>query len=105
MENIKGNIIVTELEAEELVEHIGETIQIHGSIYKIRKMKGFSFVLLRTKRDVVQCVASGNLEIPAEESCVTITAILVAEGRSKTGYELHIKNIKVLSKPHEIHQL
>ncbi|SQB15574.1 Uncharacterised protein [Enterocloster clostridioformis] len=24
MENIKGNIIVTELEAEELVEHIGE---------------------------------------------------------------------------------
>ena len=53
MENIKGNIIVTELEAEELVEHIGE-IQIHGSIYKVRKMKGFSFVLLRTKRDVVQ---------------------------------------------------
>ena len=102
MENIKGNIIVTELEAEELVEHIGETIQIHGSIYKVRKMKGFSFVLLRTKRDVVQCVASGNLEIPAEESCVTITAILVAEGRSKTGYELHIKNIRVLSKPHEI---
>lgn len=49
MENIKGNIIVTELEAEELVEHIGETIQIHGSIYKIRKMKGFSFVLLRTR--------------------------------------------------------
>ena len=35
MENIKGNIIVTELEAEELVEHIGETIQIHGSTYKI----------------------------------------------------------------------
>lgn len=26
----------------------------------------------------------------------------MAEGRSKTGYELHIKNIKVLSKPHEI---
>ena len=37
MEKIKGNIIASELEVEELAEHIGETIQIHGSIYKIRK--------------------------------------------------------------------
>ena len=72
MEKIKGNIIASELEVEELAEHIGETIQIHGSIYKIRKMKGFSFVLLRTKRAVVQCIASGEIEVPAEESCVVI---------------------------------
>lgn len=102
MENIKGNHIATELEVEELAEHIGEIIQIHGSIYKIRKMKGFSFVLLRTKRDVVQCIASGDIEIPSEESCVIITAIIVAEGRSKVGYELHIERIKVLSNPYEI---
>lgn len=102
MENIKGNITVNELAAEELAEHIGETIQIHGSIYKVRKMKGFSFVLLRTKRDVVQCIASGEIEIPAEESCVRLTAAIVAEGRSKAGYELHIESIKVLSNPNEI---
>lgn len=102
MENIKGNISVIELETWELAEHIGERIQIHGSIYKIRKMKGFSFVLLRTKRDVVQCIASKDIEIPAEESCVTITANVVEESRSKTGYELHIESIKVLSNPHEL---
>ena len=53
MENIEGNISVIELEPWELVDHIGETIQIHGSIYKIRKMKGFAFVLLRTKRVIL----------------------------------------------------
>ncbi|MDD6441420.1 MAG: aspartate--tRNA(Asn) ligase [bacterium] len=74
---------------------------IYGSIYKIRKMKGFSFVLLRTKREVVQCVASGEMELPPEESCVEITASVVAEKRSKSGYELHIKEIKVLSVPYE----
>ena len=102
MEKIKGNIIASELEVEELAEHIGETIQIHGSIYKIRKMKGFSFVLLRTKRAVVQCIASGEIEVPAEESCVVITAVVVAESRSKVGYELHIESIRILSTPHEM---
>lgn len=101
MENINGMIRINELEVEELVNHIGEMIQIHGSIYKIRKMKGFSFVLLRTKRDIVQCIASENLEIPSEESCVTITAVVAAESRSKVGYELHIENITVLSNPKE----
>lgn len=101
MKNRIGNISVTELEVAELTKHISRTIQIHGSIYKIRKMKGFSFVLLRTKRDVVQCIAPKKLEIPVEESCVVITARVVEESRSKTGYELHIERIAVLGEPWE----
>lgn len=102
MKTIEGNIIVNSMESGELAEHVGEIIQIHGSIYKIRKMKAFSFVLLRTKRDVVQCIAAGDVEVPPEESCVIVTANVAAEERSKTGYELHIKNIEILSIPHEI---
>ena len=103
MKNINGNIKNTlRLEVEELATHIGETIEIHGSIYKIRKMKGFSFVLLRTKRDVVQCVASEEVVIPLEESCVVVTARVVEESRSKVGYELHIENITILSEPQEL---
>ena len=45
-----------ELEAEQLGAHIGEIVRLHGSIYKIRKMSTFAFVLLRTKRQIVQCV-------------------------------------------------
>ena len=32
MKNITGKMNIIELEAWELAEHIGETIQIHGSI-------------------------------------------------------------------------
>ena len=42
-----------ELEAEQLGAHIGEIVRLHGSIYKIRKMSLFAFVLLRTKRQMV----------------------------------------------------
>lgn len=101
MKKIEGNVTKT-LEAEELETCLGQTIQIYGSIYKVRKMKGFSFVLLRTKRNVIQCVTSGNMELPTEESCVLITANVIEEARSKRGYELHIKEIEVLSTPAEM---
>ena len=99
---MSGNILRNAVEPSELENRIGERICIHGSIYKIRKMKGFSFVLLRTKRDVVQCIASENVELPQEESCVILTAKVVEESRSKVGYELHIEGIEVLSEPFEL---
>ena len=96
------NNINNETRFEELASHIGQAIWIHGSIYKIRKMKGFSFVLLRTKRNIVQCIASEEIEIPCEESCVAILANVVKEDRSKTGWELHIEEINTISAPKEI---
>lgn len=87
---------------EELAEHIGETVQIHGSIYKVRKMKGFSFVLLRAKRHVIQCISAESIQLSPEESCVIISAKVVEEERSKTGWELHLESVQVLSIPEEI---
>ena len=107
MEN--KNILVQEVmqaEAEELKQHIGEVIKIHGSIYKIRKMSDFAFVLLRTKRSVVQGIYSEEysefpLESLMEESAVIFTAKVVAEERSKVGYELQLLEVEVLSEPVE----
>ena len=96
------NTLNKEVEYEELASHIGQTVWIHGSIYKIRKMKGFLFVLLRTKRNIVQCIVSQQIEIPCEESCVAVLANVVKEERSKTGWELRIEEINILSTPKEI---
>ena len=73
-----------ELEAEQLGAHIGEIVRLHGSIYKIRKMSSFAFVLLRTKRQMVQCVyepayARFALEKLKEEACVRFTAEVIRE--------------------------
>ena len=107
MEN--RNILENELlqvEAEELARYIGKVVRIHGSIYKIRKMSDFAFVLLRTKRSVVQGVYSTEysefpLESLTEESAVVFTAKVVEEERSKVGYELQILQVEVLSMPTE----
>ena len=95
------------VEAEALQSHIGTTVQLYGMVYKIRKMSDFAFVLIRTKRAVVQCVYSNEystfpLEILKEESAVCITANVIAEERSRTGYELQLLAVEVLSEPEEL---
>ena len=92
------------VEASELKEYIGQTVRIHGSIYKIRKMSDFAFLLLRTKREVVQCIyVEEAVQLPLEElmeeSCVILTALVQAEERSKKGYDLIVQKIEILSRP------
>ncbi len=107
MKKIVGVIEKDTMEAEKLANKIGEIVRIHGSIYKVRKMSEFAFVLLRTKRNIVQCIyakgiAQFSLDELKEESCVIITASVVAEERSKVGYELQMITIEILSKPEEL---
>ena len=95
------------VEAEQLQQYVGSKVQLHGMIYKIRKMSDFAFVLIRTRRAVVQCVYSSEfsnfaLETLREESAVRITANVIAEERSRTGYELQMLAVEVLSEPEEL---
>ncbi|MBS5934521.1 MAG: aspartate--tRNA(Asn) ligase [Clostridiales bacterium] len=104
MKEMTGIIEEKTIEPEQFGEYIGNTIKVHGSIYKIRKMSGFAFVLLRTKRDIIQCVygeefSAFPLSEIAEECCVIITANVVKEERSKTGVELRLVDVEVLSRP------
>ena len=108
MEEIRyiGGNVKNQQEELSLLEHAGEIVEIHGSIYKIRKMRGFAFVLLRTAKHVIQCVyseekASFSLEELEEESCVIFQAEVVKEERSRTGVELHLIGMEVLSRPYE----
>lgn len=91
---------------EELSNYIGKTVRLTGSVYKIRIMSGFAFVILRTKRAMVQCIyqkdfSEFSLEDIKEEACVILTGEVVKEERSKTGYELRMKQMELLSSPTE----
>ncbi len=106
MRQISGIRQTNDLKVEELQNHIGEIICMKGSIYKIRKMKGFAFVLIRTRARIVQCVyseeeANFSLEALREECCCSIRARVVFEERARAGYELHLLEVKVLSEPKE----
>ena len=86
-------------------------VKTHGSIHRLRKMSGFSFLILRTARRLVQCILEperceilgpdGSVwEGPLrEEMCIRMEAQAVREPRSKTGWELHPVRIRILSVP------
>lgn len=104
MNTINGVIIKNNISYDNIKSHIGKRISIHGSIYKIRKMSDFAFVILRTSREVIQCIYSDefsefNLEILKEESCVELTADVIADERSKTGWELRMISVNILTTP------
>ena len=95
-----------EVEVSELSTKVNEIVKVHGSIYKIRKMSGFAFVLLRTKRDMIQCLytneeANFRLEELRENACVIFEGKVVPEARAKKGYDFHLISVTILSEPKE----
>lgn len=89
---------------EEIARRVGEKITLHGSIHKIRRMRGFAFVLLRTHRDVIQCVYDPEscktpLDALSEEMCCEIVAEVRAQAAARDGWELLLERVCILSAP------
>jgi len=106
MRAIKGELSSAHVEAEELINHVGKAVKIHGVIYKIREMSGFAFVLLRTKRALLQCIHSSDFSAFAlgelkENMSVVISGEVVRDERSRTGTEVRIISFEALSYPAE----
>jgi nondiscriminating aspartyl-tRNA synthetase len=106
MLKINGTINQSCIEPGQLGGFIGRTVKLQGFVYKIRIMSGFAFVILRTKRSLVQCIYSKEfscfpLEQLKEEACVIVTGEVAAEERSKTGYEIRMIRVEILSSPSE----
>ncbi len=106
MNHIGKEIKTTYTQAAALASHIGETVCICGTVHKIRAMSGFAFVLLRTGKTVLQCVydeknAKFALTELKENMSLRLTGTVVADPRSKTGFEVQMREIEILSVPHE----
>ena len=75
-------------------------------VYRIRRMSGFAFVILRGRRSLMQCVyspekAKCDRDTISEGCSVIIKGEVVADEKVMNGAEVHIHDIKVLSKPAE----
>ena len=109
MNKINGKITVTDVPYLEFNHHDGELVSVSGYVHRIREMTGFSFVILRTARELIQCVYAPEFsdyrwdEKLAEEACVKVVGKVVGskdrEGNDR--YELQIHDIKILSLPAE----
>ncbi len=109
MEKISGNINSTCVEFKDFKNYDGQVIPVRGYIHRIREMTGFSFVILRTARDVIQCVYAPEFSDYrwdaklCEEACVEIHGKVVSskDAKGNDRYELQIHDIIILSLPAE----
>lgn len=81
-------------------------MKIHGIIYKIRKMSGFAFILLRTIDEIIQCIydekhSEFSIDELKENMSVIFHGDKVADERSRTGFEIRVKTYELLSKSFE----
>jgi asparaginyl-tRNA synthetase len=88
-------------------KHAGETVQIPGWLYNLRKSGKIVFPLLRDGTGVMQCVGVKSA-LPEElfetiknltqESSIVVTGKIRADERAAGGYELDIENVDVLQR-------
>ncbi len=107
MDKIDGVIRNTAVEYKDFPAHVNEIVEMKGIIHRIREMTGFAFVIIRTARDVVQCVYSPDFsdyrmgEEVVEGCAVKLTGKIVKDETREDRYEMQIHGIQVLSSPAE----
>ena len=109
MNAINGTIKERDVDYSQFKDYDGKTVTVSGYVHRIREMTGFSFVILRTARDLIQCVYAPEFSeyrwdtALCEEACVRVCGKVVGS-KDKAGndrFELQIHDIKILSLPAE----
>ncbi|HEY3739360.1 MAG TPA: asparagine--tRNA ligase [Bryobacteraceae bacterium] len=88
-------------------KHAGETVEITGWLYNLRKSGKIAFPLLRDGTGIIQCVAV-KANLPEEtfetiknltqESSIIIRGKVRAEARAAGGYEMDVEEIDVIQR-------
>ncbi len=80
----------------------GDAVTVKGTLHRIKEMSGFAFVVVRSPRMTFQCVwdaekSACDLKDFSVEECVVIKGVLVAEERSRLGFDIIIKDMTRIS--------
>ena len=88
-------------------KHVGETVEIPGWLYNVRKSGKIVFPLLRDGTGLMQCVAVKSalpeavfdtIKDLTQESSVLFTGKIRADQRAPGGYEMDVENVDVLQR-------
>ena len=80
----------------------GDSVTVKGTLHRIKEMSGFAFVILRTARMTFQCIweeAVSKVDIKdfSVEECVVVEGTIIAEERSRLGFDIRIGTMKRIS--------
>lgn len=84
----------------------GRDISMNGAVHTIRDMGDVAFIVLRKREGLVQTVfetgaVDRELKEIKEGSAVEVTGTVCKEDRAPNGFEIRLKEIKILSEPKE----
>ena len=87
-------------------DYEGKDIKINGAIHKIRDMGDVAFIVLRKREGLVKTVyeeggTNISLKDLCEEATVEVMGTVAKEERAPQGFEIRLKEVKILSKPTE----
>lgn len=87
-------------------DYEGRNISMNGAVHTIRDMGDVAFIVLRKREGLVQTVfetgaVDRELKEIKEGSAVEVTGTVCKEDRAPNGFEIRLKEIKILSEPKE----
>lgn len=88
----------------ELKNSIDEKVNIQGWIYKIRRLKLITFIILRDRSGLVQCIVNNNefdLSKVKVESVVSIIGEVKESKNTLNSFEVQVENFEVISNVEE----
>lgn len=84
----------------ELNNYINQKVKVSGWIYRIRKLKAVSFIVVRDRTGLIQCVVENtkiedvNLKI---ESVVSIEGVVKEGKNSLNNFEVQVENLEIIN--------
>ena len=107
MSKIDGMVKNDDVAFSDFKSYENQIVSISGYVHRIREMTGFAFVIIRTARDLIQCVYAPEFsdyrwdERLREEACVKVYGKIVksVDAKGNERFEMQIHDIKILSLP------
>ncbi|MGA7240485.1 MAG: asparagine--tRNA ligase [Bryobacteraceae bacterium] len=99
--------MIPRIHIAEAGRHVGETVEIAGWLYNMRRSGKIAFPILRDGYGTMQCVAV-KANLPEElfetiknltqESSIIVTGKIREEARAAGGYEMDLENLQVIQR-------
>lgn len=91
--------------AKNIPNFIEKEIKIEGWLYRVRKLKSITFLVIRDRSGLVQCVIENNnidLSLLKLESVVSIIGIAKKSNNSLNPFEILVESFEIISEAHEL---